>query len=85
MASAPDRPRSVQVHAIDLTFPAESADHYLERSLAMSPSMGETYAALDDAARTAFRDGVAARLQPFNADDGSLRIPGRTWVAAASA
>ena len=74
-----------EVEALDVTFTAPSVDVFIERQLAMSPSMADVVGQLDDRTRASYLEGVAERLRPFTAQDGSLAVPGRTWVAAASA
>ncbi len=74
-----------EVEALAITFEAPSVDAYLERTIAMSGTLAKVVPTLSEADRALWRDAVAEGLAPYTADDGSLRIPGRTWVAAATA
>ena len=75
----------VHIEAVDFAFTFASQDEHFEHQLAMSTRLGEQVAGLSPADHTALRDAVDARTAQYLADDGALRLPARTWVAAASA
>ena len=75
----------VHVEAVDFAFTFASQDEHWEHQLAMSTRLGEQVAALSPAEHTALRDAVDARTAEHLEPDGTLRLPARTWVAAASA
>jgi ubiquinone/menaquinone biosynthesis C-methylase UbiE len=74
-----------EVETVEMTFASPSLDAYLERTIAMSGNLSTVLPTLSEAERKAWRDAVADALADHTADDGSVRIPGRTWVAAATA
>jgi SAM-dependent methyltransferase len=73
------------VETLDLTFRFESTDAHFEQQRALGTRLNEQLAALAPAEHTRLRDAIDERLAPYVRDDGSVEIPGRTWVAAASA
>lgn len=75
----------LELEALDFVFPFASQEEHWEHQLAMSTRLGEQVAGLSPAEHTALRDAVDAKTARFLADDGTLRLPARTWVAAASA
>lgn len=75
----------VRVDAVDMTFSAGSFDEWFEYQLDISPSLAGAMAQATPQQRDEVYEGIEARLAPFRAADGSLAIPGRTLVAAASA
>lgn len=75
----------VRVDAVDLTFAAASFDDWFEYQFDTSPSLASALARATPEQRDEVHEGVQARLSPFRAADGSLALPGRTLVAAASA
>jgi ubiquinone/menaquinone biosynthesis C-methylase UbiE len=75
----------VEVSAVDIVYRAASFDEWWEYLFDMSPALGEALAPATPAERDAIHEAVAARLAPWTAADGSLAVPGRTLVAAASA
>jgi SAM-dependent methyltransferase len=75
----------VSVEPLDLVQHHASFDAYWSLQRDLSLALGDAVAALDDDAATDLARAVAARLDPFTAADGSLAIPGRALVAAASA
>ena len=50
----------------------------------MSSRVGAAVAAMDAATRSAVVAELAERAEPFKAGDGSLAIPAKTWVGAAT-
>ncbi|MEJ7785735.1 MAG: methyltransferase domain-containing protein [Solirubrobacteraceae bacterium] len=75
----------VRVEAVDLTFSAVSFDDWFEYLFDTSPSLAAALAGATPEQRDEVHDGIEARLALFRAADGSLALPGRTLVAAASA
>jgi len=75
----------VRVEAIDMRRHHPSFDHFWESQLDLSPSLSEVLQVLPEPEIAVIRTAVAARLEPYVAADGSITIPGRTLVAAASA
>jgi hypothetical protein len=75
----------VVVETVDLTFRFASTDAHWEHQTGMSPRTRDALKGLSPAEHTRVRDAVDARLEPYVAPDGGVAIPGRTWVAAASA
>ena len=69
--------------AMQRRFP--SVDAYLEETIEMSPSLRVVYAPLDEAARAAVRERLAAMALPYTGDDGALTVPGSSLVATAFA
>ena len=74
-----------QVEAIDLQRRHSSFGEFWESQLDLSPSLPNAVLVRPAPEIAEIRDAVAARLAPYTAADGSLTIPGRTLVAAASA
>ena len=75
----------VVVEQLDLVWNYEDLDAWWDMQLDVSPSMGKGVGALTPAQRDDLRDAIDAQLAPYVADDGSVALPGRTHVAAASA
>jgi SAM-dependent methyltransferase len=76
----------VEVDALDFEFTAPGLDAYWEQQLDCSPTLRDVTEGLAPADHYALRDAVDAALAPYVADDdGSVRIPARTLVAAAGA
>jgi SAM-dependent methyltransferase len=75
----------IVVDQLDLVFAYDDLDSWWDIALDISTSLAEPVGALTPAQRDDLRDAIDARLAQFVAADGSVRIPGRTHVAAASA
>jgi SAM-dependent methyltransferase len=75
----------VVVEPLDFEFHAPSLDEWWERSLRASARFANVVRGLSPAEHYALRDAVDASYRPFVHDDGSLAIPARALVAAASA
>jgi SAM-dependent methyltransferase len=75
----------VEVDALDVTFEADSLDAWWNHLVLSSPRLSEAVAGLSPADHYALRDAVDAAYAPWVADDGRVRLPGRTLVAAATA
>lgn len=77
--------QEAQVEAIDLPRRHASFEEFWQSQLDLSPSLPGAMLSRPAQEVAEIREGIAARLQPYTAADGSLTIPGRTLVAAASA
>jgi SAM-dependent methyltransferase len=74
-----------EVAAVAFTLPYTSVDDWWEATSALSMSFGTTAAGLDAATRETIKAALAERAAEWMARDGSLAMPARTWVAAATA
>jgi SAM-dependent methyltransferase len=75
----------IEVGALDLEFHAAGLDSWWDHAVATSGRIAKTVAQLSPAEHYAVRGAVDAAYADFVQTDGSLAIPGRTLVAAASA
>ncbi len=75
----------VEVEAIDLGFEAASLDEWWEFGVQTSPGLASAVGSLAPAEHYKLRDAVDAGYAEFVRDDGSLLLPARALVAAASA
>ncbi len=75
----------IDVQALDLRQRYDSFDAFWETTLDLSNSFHDAVLSQPEAEIAEIRAGVARRLQPFTAADGTLSIPARTLVASASA
>jgi SAM-dependent methyltransferase len=75
----------VRLDAVDFAFEADSAEDWWQHSLRVSPGLAKAVPSLAPADHYRLRDAWDAAYAPFAAADGSLRMPARTLVAAASA
>jgi SAM-dependent methyltransferase len=75
----------IEVEPLDFAFHAASLDEWWEHSIAMSGSFSRALAGLSPADHYALRDAVDDAYAPYVREDGSLEIPARALVAAASA
>jgi SAM-dependent methyltransferase len=75
----------IEVDAVDFEFTPPSLDAWWEHAVATSGRISQIVRGLSPAEHYAVRDEVDAAYAPFVADDGSVAIPARTLVAAASA
>ncbi len=92
--SSPDRLRTlleeagfleVEIDALDLTQRYEDVNALISESLGLSPTVGEVWKQMDAATRRRFEQRLGELAEPYRAADGSLLLPGRTFVAAADA
>jgi SAM-dependent methyltransferase len=74
-----------EIDQVDFTFRFPSLDDWWDAQLELSVSLRDAVAGLDPARRDDLRDAIDARLAEFVASDGSVALPARTHVAAASA
>jgi SAM-dependent methyltransferase len=75
----------IEVQAIDLEFHAGSLDAWWEQAVGTSGRVSGIVARLSPAEHYQLRDAVDAAYAEFVRSDGSVAVPGRTLVAAASA
>ena len=75
----------VVVEALDLERAFDDVHGYLEETRDLSPTFGETFERLSDAQRDEVVNEITSRASPYQAADGTLRLPGRALVAAAGA
>jgi SAM-dependent methyltransferase len=75
----------IVVEQIDLVFHYADLDEWWDIQLDISPSLAGEVVALSPAQRDDLRDAIDARLAPYVAADGTVTLPGRAHVAAASA
>lgn len=75
----------VRVDGVELDRSYANADDYIAETLDLSATFSEAWAKLDEAQRSAVMDRVTSLAAEYRASDGSLRLPGRSLVAAASA
>ncbi len=75
----------VVVDAIRLDRSYPGLDEFLAETRDLSRIFSEVYERLSDAERKELVDDIAAGARPFTDSDGSLRLPGSSLVAAASA
>ena len=75
----------IEVESLDFAFHAADLDEWWEHSIAMSGSFARVVEGLSPAEHYALRDAVDAAYAPYVRADGSLEIPARALVAAASA
>jgi SAM-dependent methyltransferase len=76
----------IEVEPVEVSFEqAGGVDDYWQTTLGISRHIRELVKGLDPDAVHALRARIAAHLQPYVQPDGSLRMPGRALVAAATA
>jgi len=75
----------IEVEPLDFAFHAAGLDEWWEHSIAMSGSFSRALEGLSPADHYALRDAVDDAYAPYLRADGSLEIPARALVAAASA
>ncbi len=75
----------VEIDAIDFAFTARDTETWWQQQVDCSITLRDLTARLSPAEHYRLRDAVDAELEPYTQPDGSLRVPARTLVAAASA
>lgn len=75
----------VEVEPLDMVFEPQSLDAWWNHLSQTSPSAADAIRAMTPAEHYALRDAVDAGYAEYVRDDGSLRVPGRVLVAAATA
>jgi SAM-dependent methyltransferase len=74
-----------EVDHVEFVEPQASVEDWWATETRVSARVGAANAAMDAATRAAVMAELAERAEPFKRDDGSLLLPARTWVAAATA
>jgi SAM-dependent methyltransferase len=77
--------QDIEVDTVDLRFDFASLDAVWEHQRDLSPTLAAVSEGLSPADHYRLRDAFDARLAPFAEDDGSVSVPGRTFVATAVA
>ena len=75
----------VMVDSVELARVGPNLDLYLEETLDLSRLFADVWERLSERHRDEVRDRIRSLAAPFTAEDGSVRFPGRSLVAAASA
>lgn len=75
----------IAIEQVAISYSFASLDDWWDTQLDISTSLARLVGALTPAQRDDLRDAVDARLEQYVADDGTVTLPGRTHVAAASA
>jgi SAM-dependent methyltransferase len=75
----------IVVEQLDLVWHYADLDAWWDVQLDISTGLATGVGALTPAQRDDLRDAIGARLEQYVAEDGSVALPGRTHVAAASA
>jgi hypothetical protein len=71
--------------AVELDRSRPSVDDYIDEQLDLSLPFADPFGRLDEAEQRRVRKEIARLAAPFVGEDGSLRFPARSLVAAASA
>jgi SAM-dependent methyltransferase len=74
-----------QIDQVDLAWRFPSLDDWWDSQLELSVTLREAVTTLTPAQRDELREAIDPRLAEFVAPDGSIALPARTHVAAASA
>jgi SAM-dependent methyltransferase len=75
----------VAIDQVDIAWRFEDLDEWWDTQLDISTSLARGVGGLTPAQRDDLRDAIDARLSGYVSADGSVVLPGRTHVAAASA
>ena len=75
----------VQIEQVDIVFAYHDLDAWWDTQLEFSATLSDLVGALTPPQRDDLRDAIDARLAVYVAEDGSVALPGRTHVAAATA
>jgi SAM-dependent methyltransferase len=75
----------VEVGTVDVEMVYDDVGDYLAITTDCSRPFADAMAASDEATRAEVAEETGQALEPFQAEGGGLRVPGRTLVAAASA
>jgi len=75
----------IQIEQVDIVFEYKDLDDWWDTQLDFSATLRDAVGALTPAQRDEARDAIDARLARYVADEGSVGLPGRTHVAAATA
>jgi SAM-dependent methyltransferase len=74
-----------EVGIVDFTFDYPSVQDWWDTQRELSTRVQDVTAALDPASAEDVLAALRSAVEPFSHPDGSLEIPARTWVAAATA
>jgi SAM-dependent methyltransferase len=74
-----------EVSHVDFVEPFASVEDWWDTSTRLSARMSQAVAVMDAATRADVVAELDRRGEPWKRDDGSLAIPAKTWVAAATA
>ena len=74
-----------EIHALDFTVRYPSAEGWWRITREMSSRVRDATAGLDGDAEADIVAALGAKAAEWTAEDGSLELPARTWVAAATA
>jgi SAM-dependent methyltransferase len=74
-----------EIDQVDFAFHYPSLDDWWDAQIELSPGLAEALVGLTPEGRDDLRDAIDARLADHVAPDGSVSLPARTHVAAASA
>ncbi|MGN6170084.1 MAG: hypothetical protein ACTHQQ_18225, partial [Solirubrobacteraceae bacterium] len=75
----------VDVDGVELERRYGNVEQYLAETLDMSATFSELWAKLDEGQRSEVLERIGVLAEPYMGSDGSLRLPGRSLLAAASA
>ncbi len=75
----------IEIEQLDIVMEYDDLDTWWDVALDVSTSLADQVGKLTPAQRDDLRDAIDARLAPYVAGDGSVALPARTHVAAASA
>jgi SAM-dependent methyltransferase len=75
----------IAIDQMDISWRFDDLDAWWDTQLDISSGLAKGVGALTPAQRDDLRDAIDARLAQYVAADGSVELPGRTHVAAASA
>lgn len=75
----------VLVDSVELSRSEPSLDRHFEETLDLNRQVSDVWERLSERHQQDVRARIAELAQPFTADDGSVRFPARSLVAAASA
>jgi SAM-dependent methyltransferase len=75
----------VEVDAVDLPRTYTGLDAYVDEQFDLSGVFSRIFRELSEDEQAEVRRGIGELLAEFAADDGSIRVPGRSFVAAANA
>lgn len=75
----------IVIEQVPIVFSFAGLDDWWDTQLDLSTSLARAVGAITPAERDDLRDAIDARLRRYVAGDGTVALPGRTHVAAASA
>jgi SAM-dependent methyltransferase len=75
----------IEIESVDIAFELASLDEWWDHITKTSATAADAVAGLSPAEHYALRDAIDAGYAPYVRDDGSVHVPGRALVAAATA